>query len=451
MGLIVVAAVDERAEARHHLSHGHVEVLSKGIGGKAGLVHVVRRIEKGRSLRLTRQVDAGHLAKAEGVLIFGEIHRSDHLPDLHQSHVAGVLYRPLHRQGSVSIPVDAVDIIVPDVERAAAVKGLIPGEGARLKRRRHSEGLDGGAGLIGVGDAEVLPQAVEDVQRLLVTHGVDLFLGVVFRQIPGIVQVKVWIAGLRQDLPVLGVHDHDRRILAPLPGSGVVFPLIIELLDVFFHHALHLQVNGGHHGLSVHRLLHGPLHGGAAVQIAVLPAVGAVESGVIVPFYAPISHISIHSEPKHVGGQGAVGVGPVIVILQPDPLDIGIVLIIVINGVEILGRLVVDPLYEDAVPAVRAVLYETVHRLLLDAKAVLQHLLCGLHVILIAEHGLYVQDHIVHPLAGGQLGAVPVHDIPPLVRDDPAVILLLIQHDLCIFLSAGRIDVGDPHHKTSKS
>src|SRR5699024_8217160 len=108
-------------------------------------------------------------------------------------------------------------------------------------------------------------------------------------------------------------------------------------------------------------------HGGAAVQIAVLPAVGAVEGGIVVPLYAPVSHVSVNGEAQHVGSQGAVWIGPLIVILQPDPLHIRIVLIIFVYLVKFLGRLIVDPLHKDAVSAVRIVLYEAVHGLVLYA------------------------------------------------------------------------------------
>ena len=341
----------------------------------------------------------------------------------------------------MSVPVITVDVVISHVQHTAAEIVFVSFEDAGLQPCRYGEGLKSGTRLIGIADAEIIPHGVQDLQLFLVGHGVDLLFCVILCQVSWLVQVIIGVGCFRQDLAVLRIHDHNGCIFTSFSCGNLIFVLFIKFQDVLFHDTLNLQVNGGHYSIAVHRFLYGLLHCGGVIQIAIFPAVGAVQNAVVGSLDPVASHISVYRKSDHIAGQCIIGIGPYIVFLQPDPFHIRILFRILFNVPEFFVCFIVYAFFQDIVPAVRLFLHQVSDFLLVNLKTVLQHLDGGFDLIFIAQHGLHIQDHIVHTLAGSHLRAVPVYNIAPLKRDGPAVILLLIQDDPGIIFAICRIDI----------
>ena len=67
------------------------------------------------------------------------------------------------------------------MKKPFAVVSLVAGDGAALQRRRHRKGLEHGARLVGIHNAEIFPQRIQVLVHDLVVHPRDRFLRHIFR------------------------------------------------------------------------------------------------------------------------------------------------------------------------------------------------------------------------------------------------------------------------------
>ncbi len=253
MGLIVVAAVDQGAEPRDHLDHGHIEVLAEAVGGQVRRPHIVRHIDQAGGPGLPRQVDIGLQADVEDLLELAELVLPQGLGDLHHGHVAGVGHRLFQGQPPFRAVV-ALDVVVADFHDAVALQIQVRCYHAVLQGGCHRKGLGGGARLVGACDAIILPQVVQVHVQLLLAQAIHHLLGddgvrlpdlrVPGRighllqqpsaqkavRVPHIVQVIGGIAGHGQDFPCIHVHHDAARVLRAVSRCKGVLLLIVELL-----------------------------------------------------------------------------------------------------------------------------------------------------------------------------------------------------------------------------
>ena len=64
--------------------------------------------------------------------------------------------------------VAAMDVMIPDVQHAAAVIGLISAKGACLKPGSYRKRLNSRAWLISTADAEIIPEIIERLNFVLI-------------------------------------------------------------------------------------------------------------------------------------------------------------------------------------------------------------------------------------------------------------------------------------------
>ena len=160
MRLIVIAAVDQRAEPRHQLDHGHVKILTERVGRKHGIRHIGIRYELIRA-RLVRKVDARLETEVEDILELGKVFLPDQFGHLHKTDVAGVLDCFADRQVTVTVNIVALDLKAVDHQVAAAVERHIGIDGSCLQPGCDRKRLGCGTGLIVIADAEISPQRIE--------------------------------------------------------------------------------------------------------------------------------------------------------------------------------------------------------------------------------------------------------------------------------------------------
>ena len=239
------------------------------------------------------------------------------------------------------------------------------------------------------------------------------------------------------------VHYDNRRVLASLARSRLILVRIIKFQNVLFHDILHLEVNGRDHRAAIISLFDRTLEGGTVIQIPILSSIRSVEDGIIGCLDPIAAHIPIDGKADNIAGKRAVRIGPDIIFFQPDSFHIRIFLVILVYFLKFFRLGVIHAFLQYIISAGRALIHQFPHLVFFDSKTVLQHFNRRLDIILIAHHHLHIQDHVIDPFAGCHLRAVAVHDISPFKRNGPAVILLLIQDHLRVFVSAGCVDIGD--------
>ena len=328
------------------------------------------------------------------------------------------------------------------MKHAAAYIILVPGQNPGFQSRGNGKWLKCGAWLVGIADAEIIPQFIQFFNLFIIRHCGEFFFRVIFRHIPWIVQVIIRIGGFCKDLSILRIHYDNRRILASLARSRLILVLIIKFQNVLFHDILHLEVNGRDHCAAVISLLDRTLEGGTIIQIPILSSIRSIEDGIIGCLDSIAAYVSIDGKADNIAGKRVVRIRPDIVFLQPDSLHIRIFLVILVYFLKFLCLGVIHAFLQYIISAGRALIHQFPHLVFFDSKTVLQHFNRRLDIILIAHHNLHIQDHVIDPFAGCHLRTVAVHDISPFKRNGPAVILLLIQNHLRVLVSAGCVDIG---------
>ena len=285
MGLIVITTVDYRTESGNLLDHRTGKTLTKSIGGQFYLVHVLRRIEA--SDILIGKIDACPASEVEKPLVFTEFLHTQTITDLHQGIVAGVLNGLPYGLHAMTIDIIAVDPGISDKLITITVKRVIRIDGTGLKGRGYGNRFEGRTKLKGVGNAEVTPHIVVNHCLLLFAQSIHLILIVPGTHIVGIGKVIAVVRGHGIDLAGLRIHDDDRDILGSVAVQllvGAVAEFFIQLLDVFLHDLLDIDIQRGNQTVTVLRLNDGPLQLGILVEVAELPAVHAIENIGIVGF-----------------------------------------------------------------------------------------------------------------------------------------------------------------------
>ena len=446
MRLIVGAAIDHGTVGSRHLNHGAVVVLSKGVGGHIHRSRRIHRISQAAGIRLSRKIDSRLFREAEHILIFIENFFSFSADNLHKHIVAGNHKRFRHRQVSMAAhTVYAPDIGAGHILASVAEKGLVSVYNTLFHSRRDGEYLGWGTGLVGIAHAVISPLLIPGLHLLLLAHGGNLFLRVAAGEISGIIQIIHPVRGHGQNLSRIRIHHHHPDIFRA--GSG--HPLV----NVFLHHLLNIQIDGGHHSASVYGRLDHRLQIGVVVEIAVFPAVGAGEYAVVGLLDSAVSCGSVAGGKAQNGaGRLIIGIIPLILLLEPDTVDPFFLL----GGIAALGKSFVH-----LVPGSLKILFlihcqlsgitdvgtfrifqnQVGQLCLIIAEGVGQSRRSGIQILVLAACRVITiqnlrgfDDHVVHLVAHRQIGTVAVHNVSPFIGNGPAVIAgMLAQHNLAVF------------------
>ena len=470
MGLQEVAAVDQGGRGPHQLNRRDLKGLAPGGGDQVGVVAGLGKLLVGEedALGLAGEVDAGLFPKTEGLKVFVEGLRADFQAHVGEGDVAGIAQCLHGGLTAVAGGLPAADNLVAAFKliRAGALIGVVAGDGPGVQARGQGDRLEGGAGLIAVGDAAVapLPEPGGGHGGIVGRHAVGIGLG----SLPGPERRLVLVLQLLPEvlvvdlLPVVGVvaaqgghaenfagihiHDHAERAV-----ENVV--LLDGLLQVLLQVILDGHIQGQHQGIAVRGvviLFISIEHLRAAVALGGDDRAGvAGEGGFVIGLQALAAHILQVDEAQNLGCQRAVGVVPPGVQLQvddaaevvlgdkvPDLLG-GLLRHLPLDHLVIIGR--VGGLLLDEVglhvQQIRQALGDKVHR---DGGVIFLARLALFGLLLdAAGQRIGVQENRLHRGVGGQNVHIPVVDHPSgggqhgtagLVIDGPLLVLVVI-HD----------------------
>ncbi|CAN3988299.1 Restriction endonuclease subunit S, partial [Dysosmobacter welbionis] len=343
IGGVQIAAVDGGCLGPDQLQGRDVEGLSEGVGRQGNHVGVEAVLIGKDAFRLRRQVDTGGLHEAEGLQIAVVCLRADLQAHGDEGRVAGVAGSHLQGLGAVAGPLGAVDGLSPalHVDGAGAGEGGVHVHHALLQGRGQRDGLEGGAGLVGVLIALVPPLLELDggpgirqrlIVRLLRLVGAAVLLdlrqsGIQFRLKPlsidggKVSRIIVGIGGHGHN--AAGVHVHDDA------GAAVGRVVLIQhTLQALFQGVLDVGVQSQHQAAAILRIKHLLA---AAEQQRRAVYVGrrdgqssAAAEHVIIGRLQPVgAHIVGIDEPYHIACQRAEGIQPLGVRRQGDALEPG--------------------------------------------------------------------------------------------------------------------------------
>ncbi len=136
-----------------------------------------------------------------------------------------------------------------------------------------------------------------------------------------------------------------------------------------------------------------PLNGCVLVEIPVLPAVCPVQDIVICAFNPDGSFVSSHHKSDHIACQCIIWIIPIIILLQPDTVYMGIVLFgrigfFIFCGsfdffLKCLGCLIIHTFCQNLIPAVRAFVDHLAGRFFRNTEKVAQRFDCRIHIFLV--------------------------------------------------------------------
>ena len=341
IGRIQVSAVDAGRLGPDQLQRRDVEGLAEGVGRQGDHVGVEGLLIGEDALALAhRHVEPRGVHEAEGAEVLVVLLGAHLQADGDKGGVAGVAGGHLQALGAVAGLFGAVEGLIPalDHDGAGTAEGGVHVHRALLQCRRQGDGLEGGAGLVGVGDAAVAP--LESLGPVL--DGLDglavillFFKGVFFLlqrlqlRIHGgqelfipdsavIGGVEVGVGGHGDNCS--GVYLHD-------DAGAAVFGVVClqHALHVLLKRRLNPGVQGQHHVVPVLRVDDLLIVEGQVRVAGVLGghgvAGGALQHVVELGLQAVGPLVLTVDKAHHVGRQGAVGVVPPGVQLQKDPLE----------------------------------------------------------------------------------------------------------------------------------
>ena len=458
MWLVVAATVDDAAVRSRHLNHGDVKVLAEGVGREGRTSHVFCIVHEVRGVGLCRQIDAGILTEAEDMLVLHEVLGTFIERGIHKVYVTGL--REPHRgiEHAVTVSVMTADTpgmdTVVQLDVALTVEGRVRCDGLLLQCTGDRDALRYRTRLIGIGYRDVSPHLVpcdltaigQDVLgrivlrhlilcdcggiRILSTIHADGLLAAELHEIligidravqrTRIVQVKLIGGAHREHLAGIRIHDDRRRHL-----RAHIFCL--PLVEVLLQRHLNIRIDGRHDGITVGRLLQYGLQLRIAVEVAVLPAIDAHQSIVVVLLDATGSAGAVGTrEADDVAGEGIVRIGTLVLILEPDALDACLRATADIRGILLLhirfpGRfLVVAQSLRILHIGLVGLFAEQLSKLgLIIFEAGDERLNRRIHITLILTgvDDTRVDDQVIYLLAGRQHRAVPVHDVTAAERN----------------------------------
>ena len=371
-------------------------------------------------------------------------------------------------------PGRTLDIMVSHMEVTGTLKAFISLKHPFLQAGGHGKYLGRRTRFIGIADAEIPPYLVP---RHLLPVGNHIFPGkmlqhlvlgndravifppvhshcLLFPQVkqillriagyvPGIIQIEFIAGSHGQNLPVVGIHDNGSRDLA----SHIGLPLV----NIFLDNVLDVYINGRDHSIAAHGRLHHALQIRILVQVSVFTSVYPDQAAVIILLNASGAHASVAASKAYdIAGQGIIGINTLVFILKPDTLNplpgIRVVIAPAVGFICLFCHLfkghplVIGELASLIVSEIGRfppLLNQGPQFPRVKTKVGDQGLYRGFQIVFRVRHDLArINDQIVNLLAGSQIGAVPVHNVSPAVRDDTAVILLLAlgEHDFIVLL-----------------
>ena len=265
VGLQDVAAVDYGGDGAHHLDRRGLHGLTEGHGGQLSVFHqLCLGVEDAGGL--AGHIDPGLFQQPEGVDVIIEFVAAQQNADVGKGDVAGVLQGLSQRFRAVTLSFPAVQggLTVCVVLCSAAIEAGVFVDHLFLQRGGQGNGLEGGAGLVAVGDAAVTPllepgcgdgvvvlldqklvfRRVRNMAFQLVVDLLQLFLCGQIENFQIVVGIIAALDGHGQDRP--GVHVHD-------DAEGAVLHVVFfnGRFEVFLQIHLHRGVDGQHQGIAV--------------------------------------------------------------------------------------------------------------------------------------------------------------------------------------------------------
>ena len=129
--------------------------------------------------------------------------------------------------------------------------------------------------------------------------------------------------------------------------------LFIKIKNTFLHDILERHINSGYNCVSVAGRLYRTFEGGIRIEISVFPSIGTVQDIIIGTLNPDRTCIAVISKTDHITCHAPVRIGSCIILLQPDPSDIGVIFVIFINLVKLLRRLIINSFCKNLVLAAR--------------------------------------------------------------------------------------------------
>ena len=158
-----------------------------------------------------------------------------------------------------------------------------------------------------MGNRVVLPKIVQKVQLVFGGKALLLFRRVESVEIPRIIEIKGRVGRHGENLPVLGIHDQSRRILAA-PCGTVRQMGIVPVRYALFDDGLDIRVNGCNDRLPVLRFNDCLLYGGPVLKVAVTASVHPVQGGIVFVLKARDPVVPVDRETDELGSQRPVRV-----------------------------------------------------------------------------------------------------------------------------------------------
>ena len=109
MGFVIGSPIDDTTKCGSHLNHGHVKVLSEGIGGQSGLSQGISRVNQRGGIRLSRKVNGGFISKTEYMLVLYESFRPLCKGSIHHINVTGLHQSLLCIDGSMAVSLNTTN------------------------------------------------------------------------------------------------------------------------------------------------------------------------------------------------------------------------------------------------------------------------------------------------------------------------------------------------------
>ena len=265
MRLIIIAAVNQRAESCCNLNHGHIKVLSERVRRKVRDSHVLRTVYQAVGFRLVCQINICLEAKPENILKMAEGLLAHRKSLLHQSNVAGAFDRLPDCQNAVTVCIVTFDRLSTfrNGQRSLTKVCLIRPECTALEAGPCRKRLCNRTRFVVIRNAEVLPESIEILRLLLVRQRIHILLGeivVLHRgvvvleiefchsdervRIVRIIQVEPGITRHREHISVVRIHDNDTDIAGAVSCTHIILVRIVELLEIFLTDALNVRIQG---------------------------------------------------------------------------------------------------------------------------------------------------------------------------------------------------------------
>ena len=146
-------------------------------------------------------------------------------------------------------------------------------------------------------------------------HSVDII---------GVIEIKARLTGHGKDSARVNVHDDTGGIIGTVSLVLMILEVFVEFLQIFFADALNVRVQCQDEIIAVCRLDRRLLYVQGLIQISVGAAGHAVEGVVVVFLQAERPDIIAYGKADHIRGKCTAGIIADIVVLEPDPPDIGI-------------------------------------------------------------------------------------------------------------------------------